>query len=124
MDITPTISSDAKVIQSYGPEGFLISHVIYRRPVIVTATHVLEWSIGDLAGLTAADFQPILDAGLDIETILLGCGAGGMQIKSAVRAELKAMGFSIDAMPTGAACRTYNVMLSEERRIAAAIVPG
>ena len=124
MDITPTIPVDAKVIQSYGPQGFLISHVAYHHPVIVTATHVLEWRIAGLDQLAAADFQPILDAGLEVETILLGCGAQGMQVKSALRAGLKEMGFSIDAMPTGAACRTYNVMLSEERRIAAALVPG
>jgi uncharacterized protein len=123
MDITPNIPVDAKVIQSYGPEGFQISNEVYRHPVIVTPDRVLEWKV-NLSSLSAADFELIQADDPPVEVILLGCGAAGMLLPSALRQAIRAMGFGIDAMSTGAACRTYNVMLSEGRRVAAAIVPG
>ena len=123
MDITPNIPADAQVIQSYGPEGFQISHQVYRHPVIVTPDRVLAWQV-DLSNLSAADFEPLRTDDPPAEVILLGCGATGMLLPSALRQAIRALGFGIDAMPTGAACRTYNVMLSEGRRVAAAIVPG
>ena len=55
--------------------------------------------------------------------VLIGCGARGGFIPPALRDGLKAQGLVCDAMDTGAACRTYNVLLSESRRVAAALLP-
>jgi uncharacterized protein len=57
-----------------------------------------------------------------VEVLLLGCGLRLIQPGPAFRAELKALGVVVEPMDTGAACRTYNVLLSEDRRVAAALI--
>ncbi len=122
MDITPAIAAGKQVIQSYGVAGFRIAGAPHLGPVLVTPDEVFAWSVTDFAALTGDDFKPLLACDPAIEVILLGCGATGRLIPSRLRIDLKAMGLSIDAMDTGAACRTYNVMLSEDRRVAAALL--
>jgi uncharacterized protein len=123
MDITPQISVDAKVIQSYGPGGFLIGNEVFRQPVFVLPDRVIPWCAPALADLTAADFDAIAHEAAPVEVVLFGC-PGGTMIPSRLRAALKELGLSIDAMDTGAACRTYNVLLSESRKVAAALWMG
>ena len=72
--------------------------------------------------ITAASLAPVIDAGIQI--LLLGCGRQMLPVPSALREELRAHGVVIDAMDTGAACRTYNVLLAEDRRVAAALLPA
>ena len=120
MDITPQISVDAQVIQSYGPGGFLIGNEAYRQPVLVLPDRVILWTAPPLAKLSAADFDAIAHEDPPVEVMLFGC-PGGMLVPSQLRADLKALGLSIDAMDTGAACRTYNVLLSESRKVAVAL---
>jgi uncharacterized protein len=57
-----------------------------------------------------------------IEILLLGCGRRMLQVPPSLRAELRQIGVVIDAMDTGAACRTYAVLLTEGRRVAAALL--
>ena len=54
--------------------------------------------------------------------LLLGCGARMMPVSPTLRQALKSVGISLEAMDTGAACRTYNVLLAEDRRVAAALL--
>ena len=124
MDITPSITSDRQVIQSYGPEGFRIGNAVYRHPVLVWPDHVEEWFITDLAAMTVNAFQPIFTYEPQAEFILLGCGLRGMFLPPDLKQALREAGLGIDAMDTGAACRTFNVMLSEERPVVAALIPG
>ena len=123
MDITPQISVDAKVIQSYGPGGFQISHEIFRHPVLVLPDRVILWDAPSLDDLSVKDFDAITHEVPPVEVVLFGC-PGGMMVPAKLRADLKALGLSIDSMDTGAACRTYNVLLSEGRKVAAALVTG
>ena len=124
MDITPTIAAGKQIIQSYGPAGFRVSGQVYRGPVLVMPEAVVPWLVSDYAAITAADFVRLLEGEPRIEVVLFGTGATGLLVPSTLRHDLKASGLSIDGMDTGAACRTYNVMLSEERRVAAALLPG
>jgi len=65
---------------------------------------------------------PVIARG-GVEILLLGCGRRMAMVPSALRARLKAAGIVVDAMDTGAACRTYSVLLAEGRRVAAALLP-
>ena len=58
-----------------------------------------------------------------VEFLVIGCGARAMLVPPALRQELRDAGLRLDAMDTGAACRTYNVLLAEDRRVAAALIP-
>ena len=60
------------------------------------------------------------DAGVDL--LLLGCGAAMRPVAPALRAALRKAGIAVEPMDTGAACRTFNVLLAEGRRVAAALV--
>ena len=124
MDITPSIPADRQVIQSYGVAGFRINGQAFYGPVIVLPDRVIPWQVSDPASLRAEDFAPLAGNEPPVEVVLLGCGARGMLFPPKLRQELRPAGYSVDTMDTGAACRTYNVMLSEGRPVAAALFPG
>jgi len=60
---------------------------------------------------------------VDVEVLLIGCGPRMVLLPSALRRQIREAGIGMDAMDTGAACRTYNVLISEGRRAAAALIP-
>jgi uncharacterized protein len=121
MDVTPLIPAGRQVIEGYGAGGFRVSGALYAGSVLVFVDRTELWSVGSLAEATLERFAPVLARG-DIEILLLGCGARMGMVPSALRQGLRAGGIVVDAMDTGAACRTYNVLLAEERRVAAALI--
>lgn len=122
MDITPLIPSDRQVIQSYNATGFKISGRFYANPVIVFPDRVIDWSVADRTNLTPEDFQIFIQE-KNVDVWLLGCGAKTVLLSPSLKTWLKTQGIIIEAMDTGAACRTYNVLLADGRRIAAALLP-
>jgi uncharacterized protein len=125
-DITPPFGPNRQVIEAYGPHGFRVGGVAYSGAVIVFPDRTLAWSVTTLAEVTAASLGPIAErSGTEgaIEILLLGCGRRMAPVPPALRAEMRRLRVAIDAMDTGAACRTYDVLLSEGRRVAAALLP-
>jgi len=112
---------DRQVIQGYGEGRFRISGAVHAGPVIVTTYKVFAWSVTDLSALTLESLAPAREAGVDI--LLLGCGETAALMPGALRQALRREGISLDAMGTGAACRTFNVLSAEARRVAAALFP-
>lgn len=125
MDVTPLISSNQKVIQSYGKGTIKISGQVYTTPVLVYPDRVEIWDVSqtDPEQFTAKDFGQIAKNAQDVDVILFGCGDGMIFIKPDLRAALKVDSLNIEAMDTGAACRTYNVLMAEGRRLVAALLP-
>lgn len=112
---------DRQVIQGYGDGRFRISGAVHAGPVIVTIYRVFAWPVPDLSALTLESLAPAREAGVDI--LLLGCGAASAMVPAALRQALRKEGIVLDAMGTGAACRTFNVLSAEARRVAAALLP-
>jgi uncharacterized protein len=124
MDITLVPSHDRQVVQGYGNGGFRISDHDWRGAVIVFPTRTIAWAAVDPAGFAPAQFEPVRDAAdPPIELLLIGAGPKMVLLPSRLRADLRAFGFAVEVMDTGAACRTYNVLIGEERRVAAALLP-
>ncbi len=126
MDITPTVPSGRQVIEAYGPSGFRVSAVTYAGAVIVFPESTLSWPVAAMADVTLDSLAPVhRRAGSEeaVEILLLGCGRRMMPVLPHLRVELRQRGIVIDAMDTGAACRTYDVLLTEGRRVAAALLP-
>lgn len=121
MEITPIIPADRQVIDTYGPGRFRVSNTVYESAIIVFPDRTMAWSVTDFAALTAADFTPVLDADPKPEVLLLGCGPRMALLPSALRKGLREKGIVVDAMDSPAACRTYNILLAEGRRVAAAL---
>jgi len=122
MDITPAIPAGRQVIDAYGSGGFRISHRRREGSVLVFPTEAMVWPVRSLADLTADLLQPVLDRAAEVEVLLVGCGASIAFLNHDLRALLKDHGIVADLMDTGAACRTYNVLLSEDRRVVAALI--
>jgi len=122
LDVTPLVAKDRQVIESYGASGFRVSGHFYDGAILVLPQSTQSLSVAALADLTAATLAPVIDTGIQI--LLLGCGRHMLPVPQALRQELRAHGVVIDAMDTGAACRTYNVLLAEDRRVAAALLPA
>jgi uncharacterized protein len=121
LDVTPLVARDRQVIESYGAGGFRVSGVAYDGAILVLPQAIHAWPVSALGDASAANLASVVDAGVQI--LLLGCGAHMVPVPPALRQELRAHGIVIDAMDTGAACRTYNVLLAEDRRVAAALLP-
>lgn len=122
MDVTPLVARDRQVVESYGANGFRVSGVAYDGAILVLPQATQAWPVGALGDASAANLAPVVEAAVQI--LLLGCGRRMVPVPPALRQELRAHGIVIDAMDTGAACRTYNVLLAEDRRVAAALLPA
>ena len=121
MDVTPLIPADQKVIQSYAKGSFRISGEIFTTPVIVGAGFVRPWDgVSVLSAESAAQFAGL--AG-EIDVLLLGMGTSTPLLPPIVRQAFKDQGLQVEVMDTGAACRTFNVLSAEGRRVAAAVMP-
>jgi uncharacterized protein len=122
VDITPLLAKDRQVIESYGASGFRVSGVVYDGAILVLPQATQAWPVVSLADAALANLAPVVDAAVQI--LLLGCGKQMALVPPVLRQQLRAYGIVIDAMDTGAACRTYNVLLAEDRRVAAALLPA
>ena len=122
MDITPPVAADRQLILGYGDGGFRVSGSRHKGSILVLPRQTLAWSIDDIENLSADDLAPVRDATEPVGVLLLGCGVSGALIKPDVRAKVRDWGVVIEAMDTGAACRTYNVLLTEGRDVAAALI--
>jgi uncharacterized protein len=109
-------------IERYAPSGFRIGGVIYRGPLLVLPDRTLTWSATGAAAITAESLRPVIEHGA-VQILLLGLGRYLEPLPDPLRAELRRAGIAIEPMDTGAACRTYNVLLAEDRQVAAALLP-
>ena len=121
MAIEPVAPADRQFIQGYGPGRFRVSGVEHRGSIIVTPEQTVPWPAA-AAALDEAEAAEIIAAAEGAEILLLGTGPRTQQPLPAQRQALRAAGLVVDAMDTGAACRTYNVLVMEGRRVAAALV--
>ncbi len=122
-DITPAVPLGYQLIQSYGNGRFTISGQTYDHPVIIFPEQTVVWQPGDLNVPKLEAFSSVFDAAPPVDILLVGCGPVTLFIPSMFREMIKDKGFVLEPMDTGSACRTYNVLLTEERRVAAALVP-
>jgi uncharacterized protein len=123
MDITPLIPGDRQVIDSYGPGRFLVSGEQHAGSVIVFSDRTVAWPVASFAEISLGGLDAVIGAETPVDVLIIGCGVRMQPVPAALRTALRGQGIGCDAMDTGAACRTYNVLLSEGRRVAAALIP-
>lgn len=103
-------------VEGYGPGFFRIGGTVVEGPLILLPESRRGWG-----GLD--DAAPLLELVGQIDVLFVGTGAEVAHLPASLRAKLEGAGLGVEAMATPAACRTYNVLLSEGRRIAAALLP-
>ncbi len=122
MDITPFVPEGKQVVQAYGDDGFRVSGRRWDGSIIVLPNGTHAWPVGAVAEIAVANLAPVLAAAAETDLLLVGCGPRMAPLPAGLRAELRAAGIVVEPMDTGAACRTYNVLLAEGRRVAAALI--
>lgn len=121
MKLHLTQAEGNQLITAYEAGTVSINHQRYEHSVIVLPTEVIkDWRVADFDALSAADFDLI--AAKTPEVVLLGTGAKHRFIHPKLTAALTEKGIPVECMTTDAACRTYNILMSEGRIVAAALI--
>jgi uncharacterized protein len=121
-DVSPVIPAGRQVIETYGEMRFHITSVRYEHAVIVLPEQVTPWAPTIWDEVTFESFAALTEANVT-GVLLLGCGPRAQLPSRELRQALRAAGLVVEPMDTGAACRTYNVLMAEDRRVAAALLP-
>lgn len=124
MDFTMRAPAGRQIVDSYGDGRFRVSGARYQGSILVFPDRTLAWPVADIDAIGLVTLDEVVRAGESgaIEILLVGCGRRVTLLPEALRRALRAAGVVTEAMDTGAACRTYNVLAAEERRVAAALV--
>ena len=122
LDITPHVVAGRQLIQSYGNMRFRIAGDAHQGSVIVLPDRTLSWPVREAAAITVDSLAALTEAETVAEILIIGCGARFQPVPEGLREGLKRAGLALEWMDTGAACRTFNVLLAEERACAAALI--
>ncbi|MBP2238067.1 uncharacterized protein J2Z31_004594 [Sinorhizobium kostiense] len=109
-------------IDAYGNGGFRFADMSHRGSVLMLPSGTYAWDISEGDPLAIGKFKRVLDEAREIEVLLVGTGREIRPLPADLKAALKAASIFSDPMNTGAAVRTYNVMLAESRAVAAALI--
>lgn len=121
MKIQLEMGAGLNQIRAYAPGQVTINQTIYTRSLIVTPQRVIaDWPPLTFAELDEAHFEVL--AGLRPEVVILGTGARLRFPKPASLRALVEVNVGVEVMDTGAACRTYNILMGDGRRVAAALL--
>jgi uncharacterized protein len=118
----PKLAQGPQVVQGYRAGGFTIAGVRHEGSVLVFPDRVLKLAASTPAELDLAGLEPVRAAEPAPEILVVGTGAKFVPLPPGLRQAIRAWGVVAEAMATPAACRTYDVLLAEERRVAAALV--
>lgn len=113
----------APTIDAYGDGGFRLAGEWRAGSVLILGDVAQDWPVASAADLTPQAFAPILEAGAaEMEFVLLGMGVRNALPPREVREALQLAGIGLEFMDTPAAAKLYNVLTSEGRRLAAALI--
>jgi uncharacterized protein len=120
MKLTDETRAGTNFIRAHAPGEIHVGERPVRTNVIITADQVIDWPVQSIATMRLADLEPLI--ALKPEIVLLGSGEAQRFPDASLLGALLSRGIGCEVMNTGAACRTYNVLVSEDRRVAAALI--
>jgi uncharacterized protein len=110
-------------IDAYGGGGFRVSGERVEGSILILDDQLKPWPVASRETLSADDLAEVLAAGpRSVEFLLLGIGPKAAPPPPEVRKALQAAGMGLEVMDTATACRLYNVLAAEGRRLAAALI--
>ena len=120
MELTLDHPGDSLFIRSVSDDGIRVEDTVYRQPIIVSATELItDWPATIAEGFSEALLQPILD--LQPEIVLIGTGRKQVFLPPELMMFFYRREVGFEVMTTPAACRTFNVLISESRNVVAAL---
>ncbi|WP_404426707.1 Mth938-like domain-containing protein [Thalassospira australica] len=122
LEVSPLVAEGRKIVTSYGDGLFRFGEEVVTGSVLLFPKNVYSWPYASIDDVDVDGFKHVIKASGEIDILLLGMGNSMKPVPSAWRNALREKGIVIEPMDTGAACRTYNVLVSEARRVAAALI--
>lgn len=116
------LRGNVQAIETYGDLRFRISSIVHEGSVIVLGEATHPWPVISLAEAEEAHFAPLMADAENVEILLLGGGTEYGEPPAFLLALCRTVGIAVEPMDTGAAARTFNLLASEGRRVAAALI--
>ena len=109
-------------IEAYGKGGFAFADMSHRGSLLCLPDAIWAWPVARAADIDRASLEKVFAAAKGIDTLIIGTGTEVWLPPSSLREALRAVKVVLDPMQTGPAIRTYNIMIGERRRVAAALI--
>ncbi len=109
-------------IDSYGSGGFSFAGMSHRGSLLCLPDGIWAWPVSDVRDITASSLEMVFARAADIHVFLIGAGRDPWRIPDRIRQHFRAAGISVDCLATGPAAQTYNILLSENRRVGAGLI--
>ncbi|AMJ60214.1 Mth938-like domain-containing protein [Bosea sp. PAMC 26642] len=109
-------------LDAFGAGGFRFADMSHRGSILATPAGIRQWPVGRFTEITMESLQPVLDEADSVDFLLIGTGNDIAFLPSAWREHFRGSGITLEGMATGPAARTYNVLVGEDRRVAAALI--
>ena len=109
-------------IDAYGDGGFRFGGMSHRGSLLCLPDGIWAWPVGDPKQLNEDALAAVFDRAQTLDFFLIGAGRDPWPLPEAFRQRFRDLSLSVDTMPTGAAVRTYNILLAENRRVGAGLI--
>jgi uncharacterized protein len=109
-------------IEAYGNGGFRFASMSHRGSLLCLPTGMHKWDVTSPKAVTLESLQLVLDAADGIDVLLIGLGNDIAGLDPAIRPAMRERKIIVEAVGTGGAVRTYNILLGEQRAVAAALI--
>ena len=109
-------------IDAYGKGGFAFAEMSHRGSLLCLPQGIWAWPVTEPAEIDGMSLARVFAAANEIDTLIVGTGLDVWMPPKGLRENLRSVHIVLDAMQTGPAIRTYNIMLGERRRVAAALI--
>jgi len=109
-------------IDAYGNGGFRFAEMSHKGSLLCLPTGMHKWEVASAAEITIANLKPVFDAAADLDVLLVGLGKDIVGLDRSIREALRAERIIVEAIATGGAVRTYNILLGEKRAVGAALI--
>ncbi|MCX2722786.1 Mth938-like domain-containing protein [Roseibium salinum] len=109
-------------VDAYGDGGFRFAQMSHRGSLLCVPSGIYGWNLADPSEFSLDAFATVFEEQADIEVLLIGTGTDLRPIPAELKERFREAGILADPMATGAAVRTFNVLLSENRAVAAALL--
>ncbi len=120
MKLHETRATHLNTVTGYGPGYIEVNGARHAGNLVLEASSVRPWPVAGFEALRPEDFAIVLSLGPEL--VLLGTGSGHRLAPPHLTAWLARAGVALEAMDTGAACRTYNILVADGRRVAGAFL--
>lgn len=109
-------------IDAYGDSGFRFGGMSHRGSLLCFPDGIWAWPVNNIAELSASALEAAFDRAGNLDFFLIGAGRDPWVLSEGLRNRFRELSLSVDSMPTGAAVRTYNILLAENRRVGAGLI--